>query len=198
MIVGYHIIFGAYGFWLPNDPRGSWSDYVGSWDLHRYGSSTKSASRTNMAYKDHDVAARKAAKAALKYPPVQFTGVQARAIARAFGNYSKKHELEIWACAILPDHVHIVTAKTPFGAEQLATQLKSHATRQLIAEGIHPRSQFPTKNGRPPKCFERGEWKIFLDPDDIENAILYVRENPIKEGKKQQNWNFIVPYEPTT
>src|SRR4051812_39201122 len=32
MIVGYHVIFSAYGFWLPNDPRGSWSDFVGSWE----------------------------------------------------------------------------------------------------------------------------------------------------------------------
>jgi len=30
MVRGYHVIFGMYGFWLPNDPRGSWSDYVGS------------------------------------------------------------------------------------------------------------------------------------------------------------------------
>src|SRR4051812_43899841 len=33
MIVGYHVIFSTYGFWLPNDPRGSWSDFVGSWEL---------------------------------------------------------------------------------------------------------------------------------------------------------------------
>ena len=31
MILGFHVVFGAYGFWLPNDPRGSWSDFVGSW-----------------------------------------------------------------------------------------------------------------------------------------------------------------------
>jgi hypothetical protein len=30
MILAFHAIFGAYGFWLPNDPRGSWSDFVGS------------------------------------------------------------------------------------------------------------------------------------------------------------------------
>ena len=27
-----HVIITAYGFWLPNDPRGSWSDFVGAWD----------------------------------------------------------------------------------------------------------------------------------------------------------------------
>lgn len=30
MVLAYHVIFGAYGFWLPNDPRGSWSKFVAS------------------------------------------------------------------------------------------------------------------------------------------------------------------------
>ena len=33
MPLAYHVVLGAYGFWLPNDPRGSWSDYVRSWEL---------------------------------------------------------------------------------------------------------------------------------------------------------------------
>lgn len=49
MIVGYHIIFSAYGFWLPNDPRGSWSDFVGSWELFRYGPATKTTERRSLA-----------------------------------------------------------------------------------------------------------------------------------------------------
>ncbi len=28
MILAYHSIFSMYGFWLPNDPRGSGSDYL--------------------------------------------------------------------------------------------------------------------------------------------------------------------------
>lgn len=39
MIHGYHLIWGAYGFWLPNDPRGSWSDFVYSWELERLSAS---------------------------------------------------------------------------------------------------------------------------------------------------------------
>jgi hypothetical protein len=35
MILAYHSIFGMYGFWLPNDPRGFGSDYVASWDIFR-------------------------------------------------------------------------------------------------------------------------------------------------------------------
>ena len=32
MVHGYHLILPMYGFWLPNDPRGSWSEYVRRWE----------------------------------------------------------------------------------------------------------------------------------------------------------------------
>lgn len=54
MIVGYHVIWGTYGFWLPNDPRGSWSGFVGSWELFRYGPATKTVERRSLAYRAHD------------------------------------------------------------------------------------------------------------------------------------------------
>lgn len=31
MILAFHSIISAYGFWLPNEPRGSWYDFVYSW-----------------------------------------------------------------------------------------------------------------------------------------------------------------------
>ena len=37
MVYAYHVIISAYGFWLPNDPRGSWSDMVRKYELLRYG-----------------------------------------------------------------------------------------------------------------------------------------------------------------
>jgi hypothetical protein len=37
MVLAYHLIFSMYGFWLPNDPRGSWSEFVASWELFRFG-----------------------------------------------------------------------------------------------------------------------------------------------------------------
>ena len=45
MVLAYHVIFSIYGFWLPNDPRGSWSEFVGAWELVRYGTSTKTNTR---------------------------------------------------------------------------------------------------------------------------------------------------------
>ncbi|HUQ68642.1 MAG TPA: hypothetical protein VM165_03905, partial [Planctomycetaceae bacterium] len=79
MIIASHVIFGAYGFWLPNDPRGSWSDFVGAWELLRYGRATKTDVRASVAGAFHDQTRRLAAKKALKYPPVVFNALQAQA-----------------------------------------------------------------------------------------------------------------------
>lgn len=193
MIVGYHVIFSAYGFWLPNDPRGSWSDFVGSWDLLRYGPATKTTARESLASRPHDRALRREAKAALKYPPVQFTGIQARAIGRGFAAYVERSGLAVWACAILPDHVHLVVGRPAISAEQLVIQLKGDATGQLIKEGIHPLRNYQAGAARPPKCWARGEWKVFLDPEDVPRAVTYVEDNPLKEGLKRQHWDFVVP-----
>ena len=65
MIVGYHVIFGMYGFWLPNDPRGSWSDFVGSWELFRFGRATKTDERRSVAWRKHNHRQRAAAKRSL-------------------------------------------------------------------------------------------------------------------------------------
>jgi REP element-mobilizing transposase RayT len=194
MIVGHHVIFGAYGFWLPNDPRGSWSDFVGSWDLFRYGPATTTNEARSVAHIDHDRTLRLAAKNALKYPPVQFTGIQARAIGRGFAQCVERSRRIVWACAILPDHIHLVIAHGDIQIEQSVIQFKGDATQQLVAENTHPFGHLREKNGRPPKCFARGQWKVFLDPEDVFRAIRYVEDNPMKEGKKPQRWSFVTPY----
>jgi hypothetical protein len=91
-----HLIFGAYGFWLPNDPRGSWSDFVGAWDLFRYGRATKTTATRSLAGRAHNPAVRLAAKRALKYPAVEFSGLQARAVGRGFARYAERSGLSIW------------------------------------------------------------------------------------------------------
>ena len=159
---------------------------MGSWELFRYGKATKTDARHSVAHIEHDRVRRLAAKQALKRPAVRFNGLQARAIAHGFGNYLRKSKLTVWACAILPDHVHLVTGPAHFQAEQLVIQLKGAATEQLIEEGIHP-------FGGVDKCFARGEWKVYLDPLDVPRAIRYAESNPEKEGLRRQRWSFVTP-----
>ncbi|MCE9546496.1 MAG: hypothetical protein K8T25_13400 [Planctomycetia bacterium] len=196
MVHGYHLIFGMYGFWLPNDPRGSWSDFVGKWELLRFGKATKVTTPRSLAHEPHDHSERLAAKKLLKYPPVSLNGVQARAVGRGFGTLSEKSKIVIWACAIMPEHVHLVIARHRLRIERIAIALKSAATRQAMDEDVHPLKEYREEGQRPPKMFGRGEWKAYLDDaDDIGRAIAYVENNPIREEKPPQRWSFVRRFE---
>src|SRR5689334_21687200 len=103
MVIGYHVILSMYGFWLPNDPRGSWSEFVGSWELFRFGGpATKVNDGRSHAWDEHDVQARLEMKKHLKFSPVVLTGRQALSIANGFGNCARLSGYVIHACAILP------------------------------------------------------------------------------------------------
>ncbi len=196
MVHGYHLILPHYGFWLPNDPRGSWSEFVASWEIAKFGETTRHLEQRTLAMLSPDeLALREAARKALNYPPVTLTGNQALSIANGFKAQAINSGYAIWACSILPEHTHLVVARHRYKAEQIANLLKGAATRQLIADGLHPLQQYAKSDNRPPGMWARHQWKSFLDSDAaIENAIAYVIENPIKEGKPRQNWNWITPY----
>jgi hypothetical protein len=83
-----------YGFWLPNDPRGSWSETIRKWQLVRYGPATRTQARRALdALSPAERAMRDAARAALKYPPVTLTGTQVAAIARGVERQAAKKQL---------------------------------------------------------------------------------------------------------
>ena len=189
MAIAYHVIFGAYGFWLPNDPRGSWSDYVYSERLRPFGPATKVSTTQSLACQPHDVKRRFAAKQALKFPPVRFTGIQALAVSLGFGQVVGDTQLPIYACAIMPDHVHLVLGVHKRSPQSLVGQLKSCAVKRLTAGGLHPLRGEHTP-------WSRSFWNVFLDTvDEVRHAVDYVEMNPIKEGLKPQKWSFVVPFE---
>ncbi|HTK74999.1 MAG TPA: hypothetical protein VL371_07040 [Gemmataceae bacterium] len=195
-VLAYHLVFSAYGHWLPNDPRGSGSTYVGSKDLLRFGRATHLDDRSrSVARRPHDQQLRQAAKQALKRPQVLFTGIQARAIGRGFANYVERHGLTVWACSILQAHVHMVVARFRLNAEPLVQQLKSAATRRLLKEELHPFQQDATIADAMPSCWAERLWKVYLDTEvAILREIRYVEENPEKDGKSRQKWSFVRPY----
>ncbi len=192
VIRGFHFIFTAYGFWLPNDPRGSWSTTIRKWELLRYGEATKTDARHSLAEQVHDYHKRIAAKRLLKYPPVHFTGAQARAIALGFKRAAEEGEYVVHALAVLPEHTHLVMARHERHVDQIASHLKAKATRQLSAAGLHPLA--PHKPDDPPSPWARGKWCVFInDESQVRAAIEYTEKNPEKEGKPRQYWTFITP-----
>ena len=194
MVHGYHIILLLYGFWLPNDPRGSWSDFVWKWELVRFGKATKRIERRDLNDLSTDeLRQRELAKRNLKYPPVSLTGKQALGVAQGFADRVRKSNYTVWACAILPEHVHLVLARHAYAAEQMAKLLKGAATLHLKTNGLHPQEQFADPDL--PRCWAESQWIVFLDSEEqIENAIRYVEENPEEEGKPRQHWRFVSPF----
>jgi REP element-mobilizing transposase RayT len=186
--LAHHSIFGMYGFWLPNDPRGSWSDYIAAWELFRYGEATKVATRRSVAGRQHDRELRLAAKRALNYPPVVVTGEQAVAIVAGFGQACAESGYRVYACAVLPDHVHLVIGAHERGIRAIVGHFKSRATRALKVAGLWE------DVGRP--VWGAHGWNVRLETAaDVERAIRYVERNPLKEGKRRQRWSLVTDFD---
>jgi REP element-mobilizing transposase RayT len=197
MVLAHHVIFTAYGFWLPNDPRGSWSDFVRSWELSLHGYAAKIDVRHSVAQQPHDRQIRIAAKSALKYPPIRFTGRQTLCLARGFDQAVTESDYVIWACSILPNHIHMAVSRHERKAEQIIGHLKARATQQLVEAGMHLFVENRGPDGQFPSVWTYRAWKVFLNStEDIERAIQYVENNPINDGKKAQNWSFVTGYAP--
>ncbi|MFI4860147.1 MAG: transposase [Phycisphaerales bacterium JB063] len=196
MVLAYHLVLTAYGFWLPNDPRGSYSDFVRSFDLYQAaGKATKVSTRRSVAHHAHDPIARERAKQALARKPVVFTGQQARTVALGFADYCTSNSRPCLACAVMPDHAHLVLQRTDLPIEKQAEQLKARATAFLNKAQLHPFQDHPLPNGRTPTPWARKHWSVFLRDDaSILRAIQYVEQNPIKAGYKPQHYDWVTPF----
>jgi hypothetical protein len=192
MVRWYHLIMTAYGFWLPNDPRGSWSSFVGSWELYKFGPATKTSEKRSLAHDPHDREHRLAAKRALKYPPVRFDARQREAIADGFGIAIREGGYGVHAMCVGHGHAHAVVARHQRTIEQIATHLKSKATMAMTRAAVHPLARFAPGNGAAPTPWAAGIWSVFInDEERLRAAIAYVTRHPDKEGLPPQSYPFL-------
>jgi REP element-mobilizing transposase RayT len=134
-----------------------------------------------------------AAKQAMIRPAVVFNGQQALSLGRGFGQQVAKSCYRVFACSILPTHVHLVVGRHSYAIEQVVRLLKQAASLRLLADGLHPFGRGP--DGQLPSAWEQDFRKIFLfTPGDVLRSIKYVEENPEKDGKRRQRWPFVIPY----
>jgi REP element-mobilizing transposase RayT len=194
-IIGYHLVFGAYGFWLPNDPRGSWSKNVWASRLVRFGPPRPARTPRSLAKVPHDRAARLAAKRELQRPAVRFNDRQIRIVAEGLAEIVANYNLPTFAAAVMPDHVHLVIARQAQTAEAWTGYFKRAASRLLRSAGLHPFADYEDDDGGVPTMWADGGWKVFLHDDhEMRHAIEYVERNPIVAGRRAQAWPFITPY----
>jgi REP element-mobilizing transposase RayT len=188
MILAHHCIFSMYGFWLPNDPRGSGSDYIAMWELFRFGPATKTTSRRSVAAVSHNWQHRLAAKRAMRYPPVELTGRQAVTVVAGFAMACGEADYRIHACAVLPDHIHLVIGAHWRNIRTIVGHLKGRATRLLKERGQWQSDEQPVWGAH--------GWNVRLQSlQAVSRAIAYVEQNPIKERKRPQRWSLVTPFD---
>jgi len=172
MIIAYHVIFTTYGTWLPNDPRGSYSKEIYNQDLGEIKYGRQAPPPKNQILKFYSQAVPK-----LDRGVYLISDYTRPVIADAFAKVVKRLNIEVPACSIMNDHVHILILRSGYSIEYLVNQLKGAATKAL------------NLNDSP---WTRGFWKVFIDGEEtLKIAIKYVNNNPVKSGLSPQIWSFV-------
>ena len=181
MIIAYHAIFTTYGTWLPNDPRGSYSKKIYSdalaalGEIH-YGREEPQPGQLTM--RQFRVAVRRR----LSRPPYYLKNETRGVVAEAFERVVGRLELNVPACAIMNDHVHLLVMRSKHTIEYIVNQLKGAATAALDLRDTP---------------WTRGSWNVFINDEDVLRAAArYIEENPIAARLRPQRWKFITPLPP--
>lgn len=187
IVIAHHLIWTLYGWWLPNDPRGSCSETIKSdflkplGDLHYGRKKIQPPSREIRAFYED-------AAPLLKHPLLDLSDAGERAcVADGFADAIAQHKYTCYAGAILPDHVHLIIRKHKHTAEEMIDNLQSGSRSRLSASSLRPENH-------PTWC--RSGWKVFLDhPDEVWRTIHYIEKNPIPYRLPVQQWSFVAPYD---
>ena len=187
LVIAYHLIWTAYGWWLPNDPRGSGSKEIRTPILAELGELHYGRKRVQPCGRDvrqfYDQAIP-----LLQHPVLTFDAAARGEIAAAFGQVIDENRYTCYACAIMPDHLHLLIRKHRHLAEDMADALQEASRTRLRATG-HRSPDHPT--------WTRGHgWKVFLDhPEEIRRTIRYIERNPLPLGLPMQRWPFVKVYD---
>jgi REP-associated tyrosine transposase len=186
LVIAYHLVWTVYGTWLPNDPRGSGSRYVAAPDLEELGELHYGRRRVQpppAVVRDfYDRAEER-----LQFPVIRFDSAQIETVAAAFAQCIAEHNYTCYACAILPDHVHLVIRKHRDRAEAMIENLQRTSRLRLSTGGAAP-------DGHP--IWTLTGWRCFLDsPEAVRSVLRYVQRNPPRAGLPAQHWSFVTPYD---
>jgi REP element-mobilizing transposase RayT len=162
LVIAHHIMWTLYGWWLPNDLRGSTSRTIRSNIVAELGSLHFGRKQVQPAGREIRAFYEKAAEV-LKHPLLSFDVSEFAFVANAIGSAVNQCNYTCYACAIMPDHIHLLTRKHRDTAEEMIDKIQSLSRKRLVEmrlrEADHP-------------IWTRGGWKVFLDhPDYVLRTI---------------------------
>lgn len=186
-IIAHHLIWTAYGSWLPNDPRGSGSRSVNSDVIAELGElhhGRKKVQPPGCVVRDF----YKKAGQVLRFPLLELDETARLVVGDAFAEVVRQRRYTCYACAIMPDHVHILIRVHRDRADTMVEQLQAHSRNRLCEAGCRAADH--------PTWTAGTGWKVFLHhPDDITRTIRYIERNPIKIHLPAQRWSFVSAYD---
>ncbi len=187
IVIAYHLISTVYGWWLPNDPRGSTSRTVASDRIAQLGEHHFGRKRTQPRSRDVRAFYERAA-AELKHPLLQLDGAAIDTVAASFADMVTAQKYTCWACAIMPDHVHILIRKRRDSAEQMIERLQNGARDGLTGRSMRD-GDHPVRTGGAGRS-------TFLDhPDDVERTIRSISGNPASMRLPQQRCSSVMTHD---
>jgi REP element-mobilizing transposase RayT len=128
-----------------------------------------------------------AARQVLQHQLLQFSIEEANAVAASFAAMIGRRNYTCYACAIMPDHVHILVHKHRDAAETIIEQLQENSREAVL--------QFGDRDPNHPVWGGPG-WKVYLETrDDIIRTVRYIENNPRNAGLPPQTWPFVASYE---
>jgi REP element-mobilizing transposase RayT len=186
MVVAYHLIWTLYGWWLPNDPRDSSSHEIrvdriaGLGDIH-YG--RKALQPLPLVLREFYERAR----AVLKHELLTLSDDAIGIVADSLGKSIQEARYTCYACTIMPDHVHMLIRRHRDHAEAMIERMQIASRGALVEAGLRA-PEHPVWGGP--------GWKVFLNTrEDIERIIRYIRLNPIKANRPEQQFAFVKSYD---
>ena len=185
IVIAHHLIWTVYGYWLPNDPRGSSSQTIRNNIINDLGDLHHGRKKVQPASSEISKFYREAVSV-LQHELLLLDKNDVSAIAESFTTTIQNERYTCWACAIMPDHIHLLIRKHKHQAEQMIENFQSLSRSRL--RDLNLRKQTHLLWGGP-------GWKVFQDhPDDVKRTINYIEQNPIKIGLLPQNWDFVTEY----
>jgi REP element-mobilizing transposase RayT len=187
LVIAYHLIWTAYGCWLPNDPRGSGSKVVRNDVLAELAALHYGRKRVQPAGREVRRFYQQA-RPLLQHPALEFDANARDEVGRAFGEVIAAQRYTCYACAVMPDHVHLLMRKHRHLAEDMMGWLQEASRYRLYDTGHRPPDH--------PVWTSGSGWKVFLDhPDEVRRTVGYIERNPAPLGLPPQRWDFVQPYD---
>lgn len=141
IVIAYHLVWTGYGWWFPNDLRGSTSHFIASNVLAQINELHLGRKRLQPT-RGQLLDFFRVAQPRLKFEPIIFDAPMVAAIARAFAEVIATEKYTCYACAIMRDHVHLLIRKHKHSAEQMIANLQREPP-QASGRGI---AGFPPSN----------------------------------------------------